>query len=102
MASINQFSLYSMNGNLNTEQKEDQVDVYIRELTQINDYNEVMNYVQEKFGDISGNKMFEYPEIKKQINVFTEKNRVEICAAKEYQQYWGKGWFDKAAAEAEK
>ena len=94
MAIINQFSLYSMGSDFNNIPKDDKVDGLIKELINIDEYEDVCNFVKERFGDIQGNKMFEYPDVKKQINVFVERNRVEICAAKEYKQFWSKGWLD--------
>lgn len=96
MTTLNQFNLYSMNSGISVQQKKDEVDAMVDELVSISDYEEVANFVKEHFGDVSGDKMFEYPEINKQINVFTGENRVEICVAKNWQQYWSKGWLQRA------
>ena len=93
MAELNQFSLYSMGGNYNVQPKCDEVDTIVKELVSIDEYEKVVNFVREHFGDVHGNRLFEYDDINKQINVFTEENRVEICVAKDRKQYWGKGWL---------
>lgn len=93
MAELDMYNLYSMGGNYNVAPKTDEVDGYIKELVSIDDYDEVADFVQSHFGQINGERLIEYPDINKQINIHSEKNKIEICVAKDRKQYWGKGWL---------
>ena len=93
MAELNMYNLYAMGGNYNAVSKVDEVDKYVKELVSIDDYDEVADFVKEHFGEKDGNNLVEFPDINKQINIYTEKNKIEICVAKDRKQYWGKGWL---------
>ena len=59
----------------------------------MDEYSDVKDYVAEHFGNVDGEKLFEYPKIDKQINVLIDEEKIEICAAKNYKQFWGKGLY---------
>ena len=89
---FNQFNLYSMNaGGFNTAQT-DFVDSCMQELRTMNEYDEVKNYLTDKFGELDGEKWLEYPELKKSVYIVVDNEKVEFCALKNERQYFGKGW----------
>ena len=86
---FNQYNLYSMNAGIQTI---DEVDGYVHDLQKLNEYEDVVKYINEKFGDVGEQKLLEYPEMKKQIEIKIKDNAIEFFAAKEYQQFFGRGW----------
>lgn len=88
---FNQYSLYSMA--FNQEKKDDIVDSCLKDLRDLSRYEEVRKYVESKFGNIDGEKLIEYDDINKQIHIVLDDERVEVCAAKDWTQYYGKGWL---------
>ena len=92
MAEFNQYSLYSMTGDTRLIQKDDEVDVLVKKLIEIDEYDDVKKIVLENFGDIEREKLIEYSNINKQLNILITDEKIEICAAKQWKQYFGKGW----------
>ena len=86
---FNNYALYSMNAGVSTV---DKVDGYLYDLQRLNQYEDVVNYINEKFGDVGSEKVIDYPEIKKQIEIVFKEDAVEFFAAKDWKQYYGKGW----------
>jgi len=91
MAEFNMYNLYQ--ANYNVVPIDDTVDTYIKDLIKIDEFEEVKKYVAENFGKINDEKLFEYQDIDKQINILINEEKIEICAAKKFKQYWGKGWY---------
>ena len=90
---FNQFNLYSMNAGGKFEMpKDDAVDTCINEVRGMNVYDEIKSYLTERFGDFSGEKWVEYPELHKQMYLKIEGDIIEVCALKNEQQYFGQGW----------
>jgi hypothetical protein len=92
MATLNSYSLYQLNGTNQLSSKKDQVDTIVDEILNINELNEIKDYVSKHFGEIEGSKWFEYPALNKMIYVLNDENRVEICMLRDERQYYGKGW----------
>ena len=91
MSLLNQFSIYSM---AHTQERvKDVVDTYLDELNSFKRYEDVKKYLDEKFGDIDHEKLIEYDDINKQIHIVVDDKRIEICAGKNWSQYYGKGWL---------
>ena len=86
---FNNYALYSMNSGVSIV---DKVDGFIHDLQLLNQYEDVVNYLNDKFGDIDNEKVIDYPDLKKQIEIVFKENAVEFFAAKDWKQYFGKGW----------
>lgn len=89
---FNQYNLYSMNAGYSGTIKSDEVDNYIQDIRHIDEYNEIRDYLSEHFGDIDGAKWLEYPDIKKQMYILVENEKIEVCVLKNEKQYFGLGW----------
>ena len=87
--SFNNYALYSMNAGISAV---DEVDGFLHDLQRLNMYDDVVKYINNKFGDVGSEKVIDYPEIKKQIQIVFKDDAVEFFAAKEWKQYYGKGW----------
>jgi hypothetical protein len=55
-------------------------------------YEEVVNYINEKFGEADGWKLYDYPKLNKKIAITREDKKVSFCVAKNGKQYYGKYW----------
>ena len=66
--------------------------VFIHDLQKLDEYEDVVNYINEKFCDIGIQKLIEYPETSKQVEIKMKDDAVEFFAAKDWQQYFGRGW----------
>ena len=87
---LNKYGLYSLNAGM--VDKRDFVDDYVSDLTKLREYSDVKEFLISKFGDISGEHWFEYPEIDKKIFVFLDETRAEFCALNHNRHYYGQGW----------
>ena len=92
MAEMNQFSFYSMNSGFNAKQEEDKIDKCIVDLRQLNEYKEVCEYINTHFGTVENERLFNYPELNKQVFIAFKENAVEVFAAKNKKQFFSKGW----------
>ena len=86
---LNNFNLYSKSV---TQSSVDEVDEHITSLNLLNNYNEIVKYINQKFGKIEDRKLIEYPELNKQVEIIFKSDTVEFFAAKDWTQYYGKGW----------
>lgn len=91
MQEFNQFQLYSLNCGVEYK-KNDVVDDYIDEVRGLYEYDDVKKFVEENFGDISGVKLIDYPDLSKKISIVKDEEKIEICAVKNGRQYFGQGW----------
>ena len=86
---LNQYNLYSMNVGVTSV---DEVDDCVQTLQRMTNYNDVVQYLNNKFGDIGESKLLEYKDLDKQIEIKFKPDAVEFFAAKKWTQYYGKGW----------
>jgi hypothetical protein len=91
MAILNQYSLYAMAGNQGASLI-DEVDQLLDGIKTLQHYEEVVNYLDEKFGKTEGWKLFNYPNLNKKIAITREDKKVSFCVAKNGKQYYGKYW----------
>ena len=89
--SFNPYNIYSINAGIKTEVR-DQIDTCINEIKDFCEYDEIKNYLEENFGNIQGEKWIHYEELHKNLYLRVESDRIEVCALKNEQQYFGKGW----------
>lgn len=90
MTELNQFMLYSRNTGVSHE--DDEIDNYVNDLRKIDEYDEVLKFIQEHFGEVESGKIYDYPELNKQICINLKEDAIEFCAAKNRKQFFGKGW----------
>ena len=93
MAEFNKFSLYSMGYEAVKKAEKDEIDLHIEYLNKENSYEEARTYLMEHFGEIEHDKWVEFPEISKTCYLLVTDERVEFCAQKNHQDYYGKGWL---------
>ena len=86
---FNNYALYAMNAGVSTV---DEVDGFLYDLQHLNQYDDVVKYLNDKFGDTGSEKVIDYPDLNKQIEIVYKDDAVEFFAAKEWKQYYGKGW----------
>lgn len=91
MTELNKYSLYSISSDIK-EPSQDKIDICISELYKINEFEEVCSFVQEFFGNIEEETLFEYPELNKQVFINSKENVIEIFIAKNKEQVFSKGW----------
>ena len=89
---FNQYSLYSLNFQNNISNHMDEVDVCIQEVRDMTLYEDIKSYLTEHFGNFSGEKWVEYPELHKDLFLRLDKDKIEVCALKNDNQYFGRGW----------
>ena len=89
---FNKYSMYSIGTQYSSVSKTDEVDDYIAELRDLDEYEDAKKFVQDHFGTVEGVKFFEFPELSKSVSVVLDEEKVEICALKNNRQYYGKGW----------
>ena len=87
---LSQFNLYAMQ--VGQVQVIDEVDQLIRNVDTIIEYDDVRNFIENRFGEIDGWKQFDYPKENKQIAITVNDEEITFCAAKDYQQYYGTSW----------
>ena len=86
---LNEHNFYSANAE---QAKLDKVDQYIYDLKLLKNYDDVCNFIVKNFGIIEKQQLFEYPELNKQIDIIYKEDAVEFCVAKNWTQYFGRGW----------
>lgn len=89
MAELSKYSNYAVNAGIN---KIDDVDLCIREMHCMKDYDKVKEYIDYKWGAFEGSKEFQYPELSKSINLNISENRIEFRVYKDSNQYHGEYW----------
>ena len=92
MTEFNKYSMYGLGFQGAGMSQKDKVDRMVDEIIDIDAYNEVQDFIKKNFGDVEGEKWFEYPEFKKLVYVLNEEDKIEICMLKNNEQYYGKGW----------
>ena len=56
------------------------------------EYEDVKNYIQNKFGNFEGKKWIAYKRLNKHVYLYLDDTKVELCALKDKKQYCGRGW----------
>jgi len=90
MKEINKYEMYKMQFGICD--LIDEVDKLVNELKKIDNYDDVEDFVKEKF-DFSGErKIINYSQLKKMICVQPKENAIEFFAIKDNKAYFSKGW----------
>jgi len=93
---FNKYSLYSLNVGISSV---DEVDECIHSLQRITQYDDVVKFITNKFGDIDERKLLDFKKLNKQIEIKFKPDAVEFHAASKWKQYFGKGWRKPEPAE---
>ena len=93
MTEFNKFSLYSMGYEAVKKVEKDVIDLHIEHLNKENCYDEAKAYIMEHFGEVEQGKWVEFPELNKTCYLVVTNEKVEFCAQKNHQDYYGKGWL---------
>jgi len=89
----NQYSFYSLNTNIKSESSKDKIERCVNDLRQINEYYEVLDYLNANFSNFQSGKIIDFPELNKQICITLKGNAIEVHVAKNRQQFFSKGWL---------
>ena len=76
MAELNKYSLYNYNFQISFDKSAE-----IIQMLEKSTYNEVLNYIVDKYGDFTGNvKFLNFPEVSKSLNIKLDKssNKLDI------------------------
>lgn len=92
MSEFSKFDIYSLNTQMFKSSVKDDVDIYVDFLSQEDDFEAVKSYLLEHFENVDNN-WFEYDKINKTCYVSIKEDRIEFCAQKNHQDYFGKGWL---------
>ena len=90
MVLLNKYNMYTMQ--MGYAPAIDDVDMLIRGIDTINEYDLVKDYIESRFGEFECRKQFDYPELNKQIAITVSEKEIKFCAAKDYKQYYGTYW----------
>ena len=90
---FNKFNIYTYNANVGQSKILDEVDIYKQDLMRMTEYEDVKNFLLNKFGDFEGKKLINYPELNKHIYLYLDDTKVEFCALQNKKQYFGRGWM---------
>ena len=93
MNEFNQYSFYSINSNINSKASVDIIERCVEDLRLINDFDEVLSYLNTTFTNIQSGKIVDFPELNKQICITLKGNAIEFHAAKNRKQFFSKGWL---------
>ena len=70
---------------------DDKILVDINRLNSIDEYDEVKEYVSKVWGEVDGEKSFDYPNNIKVI-IRNKENCIEVGALRDNKQFFGTGW----------
>ena len=88
---FNKYSVYSQNAQNFLHTCDDKILVDIHRLNNINEYDDVVKYVKEIWGDFEGERTFSYPN-NVLVIIRNKENCIEIGALKNNKQILGLGW----------
>ncbi len=89
---LNKYGFYSANVNAELKPNEDKIDTYVKELMVMDEYQEVCDFIKRNFGEFEKDKLFDYPELNKQVFIDFKEDAIEFFAAKNQVQFFSKGW----------
>ena len=89
---FNQYNMYSYNANIQQSKVLDEVDIIKQDLLRMTEYEDVKNFIINKYGEFEGDKWVKFPELNKMVYLYLDSEKVEFCALKDKKQYWGRGW----------
>lgn len=89
---FNKYNMYSYNAGMAQVQRLDEVDICKQDLLRMTEYEDVKNFLTRKFGEFEGQKWVEYPDLNKHVYLYIDDKKVEFCALKNEEQYFGRGW----------
>ena len=89
---FNKYNRYSLNYDINSMSKIDEVDSCIQDVRNMNIYEDIRSYLTERFGEFSGDKWVDFPDLHKELFLRIEDDKIEVCALKNNNQYFGQGW----------
>ena len=70
MAQLNKYSLYNYNFQNSFDKSVEFIQMFEK-----SDYDEILNYIVDKYGDFTGNtKLLDFPEVSKTLNINLDKS----------------------------
>ena len=90
---FNQYKMYSYNADSAKTQVLDEVDSCRQELMRMTEYDDVKNYLLNKFGEFEGKKWVKSSDNNKSIYMYIDNVQINFAALKDKQQYWGRSWI---------
>ena len=90
MAELNKYSLYGLN--YNNAKKMDELDEFVNNIVQIKEFNQVKDFLDNKWHGIKGNTRISYDELSKKVLVSIQDDRIEVRVFKDSKQTFGQYW----------
>ena len=90
MAELNKYGLYSLN--FSNAAVLDELSDFVNEITKINDYNDVKEYLSNKWNDVENRHLIDYPELNKKVSLKITDERIEVRVFKNDKQCYGEYW----------
>ena len=90
MAELNKYGLYSLN--FSNAAVLDELSDFVNEITKINDYNDVKEYLSNKWNDVENRHFIDYPELNKKVSLKITDERIEVRVFKNDKQCYGEYW----------
>lgn len=98
MVQINPYDLMYKQQNETQPKKQDKIDKHIEFLNGCDNLEEAKEYILANI-ELSENGWVNFPELNKDLYIVIEDNKVEFCALKNKEQYYGKGWLARKTDE---
>ena len=90
MAELNKYSLYGLNyTNVRTL---DELDEFVNNVVHIKEYDQVKDLLEHKWQDIGEYKKIDYPDLKKNVTLKIQDDRIEVRVFKNDKQTFGQYW----------
>lgn len=90
MNELNKYEFYSLN--YSNAEILDEVSDFVNDITKINDYNDVKEYLSNKWDNIENISVIDYPELNKKVSLKITDERIEVRVFKNNKQCYGEYW----------
>ena len=89
---FNQYNMYAYAAEQSRSSALDEVDEFRQNLLRMTEYDDVRNFITNKYGEFEGKKWIKYPKLHKKVYLYLDDEKIEFCALKDKKQYWGRRW----------
>ena len=90
MAELNKYSFYTLNST--NAQVMDELNDFVNEITKLESYNDVKEYLENKWKNIDKNNVIKFPELNKEVSLNITDDRIEVRVFKNNKQCYGEYW----------
>lgn len=90
MAELNKYSFYALNY-ANVEVI-DELNDFVNEITKLNSYYDVKEYLANKWENVENRRVINYPKLNKEVCLKITDDRIEVRVFKNKKQCYGEYW----------